>query len=77
MKEPLGNDTIDGGAGSETMQLLGKFADYVITYDPLTHKYTLVDTVSGRDRTDIVHAVELFVFADGAFTAAELVGVLS
>src|SRR5207249_1260846 len=61
-----GDDRIDGGAGmGDRMFLRGNFADYAISYDSVSHQYTLVDQVAGRDGTDIVKGVEFFNFADG------------
>src|SRR5438093_3121 len=50
----------------DRMFLRGNYADYTITYDSVTHEYTLVDQAPGRDGTDVVKGVKLFNFADGA-----------
>src|SRR5439155_401139 len=60
-----GDDRLDGGSGMDTAILRGNFADYAISYDSVSHQYTLVDQAPERDGTDIVHGVENFAFADG------------
>ncbi|TMH07375.1 MAG: hypothetical protein E6H65_18500, partial [Betaproteobacteria bacterium] len=69
-----GDDRIDGGAGmGDRMFLRGNFSDYSISYDSVTHEYTLVDQAPGRDGTDVVKGVEFFNFADGVKNFGELV----
>jgi Ca2+-binding RTX toxin-like protein len=60
-----GDDKIQGGEGEDYAVFSGNFSDYSFTYDPDTHWYTVVDSVSGRDGTDIVRTVEFFRFAGG------------
>src|SRR5437762_6400085 len=68
-----GDDRIDGGSGMDTAILRGNFADYAISYDSVSHQYTLVDQAPERDGTDIVHGVENFAFADGMKNFGQLV----
>src|SRR5437667_25654 len=57
----------------DTAILRGNFADYAISYDSVSHQYTLVDQAPERDGTDIVHGVENFAFADGMKKIGQLV----
>src|SRR5437667_2546037 len=57
----------------DTAILRGNFADYAISYDSVSHQYTLVDQAPERDGTDIVHGVENFAFADGMKNFRQLV----
>src|SRR5439155_1607005 len=68
-----GDDRLDGGSGMDTAILRGNFADYAISYDSVSHQYTLVDQAPERDGTDIVHGVENFAFADGMKNFGQLV----
>jgi Ca2+-binding RTX toxin-like protein len=64
----VGNDTVSGDAGDDTVVFSGNFADYHISYDHNAAAYTIMDTVAGRDGTDIVSTVEHFRFLDGTKT---------
>lgn len=59
-----GNDLIDGGEGSDTAVFSGTFAQYTISQDSLTGRYTVSDRVSARDGVDLLTSVESFRFAD-------------
>ncbi len=67
-----GNDLLDGGVGDDTAVFTGNFADYIISYDPVTQKYTIADSVVGRDDTDVVSNIEHFQFAGGV-TKADII----
>src|SRR5438552_3851712 len=58
-----GDDRLDGGSGMDTAILRGNFADYAISYDSVSHQYTLVDQAPERDGTVFVHGVEHSPFA--------------
>jgi VCBS repeat-containing protein len=60
----LGNDTIDGGAGTDTAVFSGSHSDSTVTYDTTTQSFT----VSGADGTDTLINIEQLQFADGIFT---------
>ncbi|MFZ4524873.1 MAG: beta strand repeat-containing protein [Chlorobium sp.] len=60
-----GNDLLDGGAGDDKAVFSGNFADYAISYDAVTQRYTVTDSVVGRDGADIVSNIEHFQFLDG------------
>lgn len=64
-----GNDVLDGGAGSDTALFAGGFAGYSITVTG--NSATLVSQLSGNDRAS---GIELFQFADGTRTLAQLAG---
>ncbi len=76
-----GSDTLAGGTGSDTLiggtetdvaVFSGAWLNYQITEGP-AGTFTLVDTrASSPDGTDLVSAVENFQFANGTFTAAQL-----
>ena len=80
-----GNNVLDGGAGiniidgrggSDTLVLNGNFADFLISFNSATQTFTLIDPAAPGGPlglTDSVSNVELFSFADGVRTAAELV----
>ncbi|MYM68112.1 hypothetical protein GTP45_14905 [Pseudoduganella sp. FT55W] len=62
-------DVVDGGAGSDKVQVLGDFKDYVRTRATLTDT-KLVNTVTGETLT--IRNVETVAFADGDKTLAEV-----
>ncbi|MBE9196579.1 hypothetical protein IQ219_14980, partial [Synechocystis sp. LEGE 06083] len=67
-----GNDTIDGGDQADTLKYSGDRSDYTITLSGST--YTIVDERGGSpDGTDTITNVENFQFADGPFTAVNLI----
>ena len=63
-----GDDSIDGGAGTDTARFTGNRVDYTVTYAPPAGsspaRYTVTDTVSGRDGVDVLTGVEKLAFAD-------------
>lgn len=69
-----GDDLIDGGAGRDQAQFPGRLADYALTFNTSTRVLTLQDLrssgLSDYAGTDAVSAVEEFVFAGDATTAA-------
>jgi Ca2+-binding RTX toxin-like protein len=69
-----GNDTLDGGEGSDRVVYSGTRNQYLITHDASTGTYTVRDlrTGSAADGIDQVRNVETFVFADGAVAAAAI-----
>ncbi|MBG6143774.1 mannose-6-phosphate isomerase-like protein (cupin superfamily) [Labrenzia sp. EL_142] len=67
-----GNDTVDGGAGTDTMVLSGNQGDYNI-YDNGDGSYTVIDTRTGSpDGTNTVSNVENYRFADGDVQVGDL-----
>ena len=67
------DDTIDGGADSDTAQYSGNRSDYTVT-DNGDGSITIADARSDSpDGTDLVRNIELFEFADGTISLAELV----
>jgi YD repeat-containing protein len=70
-----GNDTLDGGSDADTIVFSGNLAEYSISYD-FDHKtYTVTDSVSGRDGSDLVTGAEFFQFADGVHSVAGESGI--
>lgn len=61
-----GDDVVDGGAGDDILVLEGNFADATVVDNG---DYFVITTASGSVR---VENVELFRFADGTYTAAEI-----
>ncbi len=59
-----GNDTIDGGGGTDLAGFMGRYAEYVITFDAASGAYTVADKVSGRDGIDTLLNVERLAFTD-------------
>ena len=67
-------NSIQGGAGTDTVVLTGNWADYLISFNAGTSTYTLADLrVGSPDGTDTVTGVERFQFADGTRVQADLV----
>ncbi|WP_421877886.1 cadherin domain-containing protein [Pacificispira sp.] len=56
------DDTIHGGAGTDTLTLTGDFSEYALTVD--NGVLVIDDLVAGRDGTDRVSGVESLEFAD-------------
>ena len=67
-----GNDTLNGGAGTDTAIYSGNLADYRVTGTAGALTIADLRTTGSADGTDNVSNVELFRFADGTFTAAEI-----
>ncbi len=66
-----GNDVLVGGTGDDTAVYFGAWLEYSITGVGIL---TIADTRGGSpDGTDTVLSVENFKFANGTFTAAEIV----
>lgn len=66
------NDTLDGGTGTDTAIYGGNLSDYQIVQDP-NGSLTIADLRGASpDGTDTVTNVELFDFADGQKTLAEI-----
>ncbi|MFC7380557.1 hypothetical protein ACFQQC_18630, partial [Brevundimonas sp. GCM10030266] len=59
-----GNDTIDGGAGIDTLYLRGLRADYTITAEGAG--YRIVDNVAGRDGSTFVLSMERLMYGNGS-----------
>jgi Ca2+-binding RTX toxin-like protein len=65
-------DYIDGGAGTDTIVLTGKRTDYTIRFNTALNRFSIVDLRSDSpDGTDLAD-VEIFRFADGELTIADL-----
>ncbi|EIM30458.1 calcium-binding protein [Microvirga lotononidis] len=65
-------DYIDGGTGTDTIVLTGNRTDYMIRFNTAIGRYSIVDLRSGSpDGTDLAD-IEIFRFADGDLTIAEL-----
>ena len=64
-----GNDTIDGGAGTDTVYYLGNFADYTIASG--VAGWTVTDNRTGApEGADTLKNIETLVFADKSVTLA-------
>jgi uncharacterized repeat protein (TIGR02059 family) len=68
-----GNDSLDGGSGVDTAVFSGNFSEYTISFDSALSSYTITDTVSGRDGTDVVTGVEYFTFGTAQPVAANTI----
>src|SRR5262245_59544296 len=67
-----GNDTIDGGGGIDTVVLGGLVTDFTFAFDGV--HYSITDAAHGT--TLSAQNVELFQFADGIRTAADLDAII-
>jgi serralysin len=66
-----GDDTLDGGDGTDSAVFSGTRGSYLVTFDAATQTYFIDDLREGSpDGTDRVRNIETFVFADGAVLAA-------
>lgn len=73
-----GNDTIIGGLGTDIAVYSGAEADYAISYNASTQKFTLIDQRAGSpDGTDDLIGVENFRFAGGTIVSSTLMGGVS
>ena len=61
-----GDDTIDGGAGTDTAYYSGTSRDYIIT-KLANGSYTVQDKVAGRDGKDTLTNIERLGFGDSLF----------
>ena len=68
-----GNDSINGGDGFDTAVFTGNFADYSISYDGATANFIVADHTANRDGTDVISAVETFIFADVAKSGSDFI----
>ena len=68
-----GNDSINGGDGFDTAVFTGNFADYSIIYNAATAAFTVADHTANRDGTDVISAVETFIFADVAKSCSDFI----
>lgn len=59
-----GNDTLDGGAGSDTAQYSGNRIGYTLTSVPGGYTVTDTNTVDGDDGIDTLTNIEYLAFAD-------------
>ncbi len=71
-----GNDTLDGGFDDDTMLFSGNLAEYSISYDFDNETYTVTDSLSDRDGSDLVIGAEFFQFADGVHPVADLIDIV-
>lgn len=68
-----GNDAINGGSGTDTAVYSGHRANYLVSYNSATQKFTVTDQRSGApDGTDTVTGVEYFQFTDGTVASTSL-----
>ncbi|HZH51804.1 MAG TPA: VCBS domain-containing protein, partial [Microvirga sp.] len=70
-----GNDTIDGGGGADLLVLSGALADYDVTYDTSSGRFTLTHARgAAADGRVTVTNVESFRFSDGTVSRDVLAG---
>ena len=72
-----GNDLLDGGNGTDTAVYSGIRSDYRAIYDRTTNRYTITDSVAGRDGIDTVTGVEYFRFGTSTLPVAQLVDTVA
>ncbi|MCB1451577.1 MAG: hypothetical protein KDJ67_15950, partial [Nitratireductor sp.] len=68
-----GNDTVNGGLGDDTLVLQGVLADYTFSANG-NGWFTVVDSQTGRDGTDIFTSFENVQFSDTTVQLWSLVG---
>src|SRR5215467_13691783 len=67
-----GDDTLDGGTGTDTAVYSGNHTQYIVALNS-NGSYSVLDQRSGSpDGLDTVSNVELFQFADGTYTLAQV-----
>jgi Ca2+-binding RTX toxin-like protein len=66
-----GSNIIDGGAGNDTVIINGNFADFLLSFDPSTNTFTIVNATDPTQANTATN-VEIFRFADGDKTIADL-----
>ncbi|WP_319025149.1 beta strand repeat-containing protein [Nisaea nitritireducens] len=66
-----GSNDIRGDAGADTLQLAGSYSEYVIEKTG-NSRFTITDTIAGRDGTNAIRGIETFEFADVTLSAEEL-----
>ncbi|MFZ4524039.1 MAG: FG-GAP-like repeat-containing protein, partial [Chlorobium sp.] len=71
-----GNDTLNGGFDDDTVVFSGNLAEYSISYDFKNKTYTVTDSVSDRDGSDLVTRAEFFQFVDGLHPVADLIDIV-
>lgn len=59
-----GDDTIDGGAGVDTVLYVGPLAEHSVVYDRAAHTAGVTDSVAGGDGADWLSDVERLRFED-------------
>lgn len=57
-----GDNKLYGGKGEDTAVYRGVLDDYELTFDASSWQYKLVDKVSGRDGSDLLHGIERLQF---------------
>ncbi|MEY4980086.1 MAG: hypothetical protein RLZZ352_2356 [Pseudomonadota bacterium] len=80
IKGDAGDDLIDGGADSDTAVYAGAKADYDISFDAVSGKYTVTGKAGGpaaTDGNDTLIGVELAKFGDGSVWSLGPNGVVS
>lgn len=65
-----GNDTVIGGEGLDRANFYGYYAEYSISFDAATGRYTVTDSLGSRTGIDLVAGVEYFSFYGGTMAAA-------
>ena len=61
-----GNDTLNGGEGTDTAVFSGDYSEYKV--EKTENKYTVTDSVEGRDGKDELTNIEVLQFADKKIT---------
>ena len=68
-----GNDTINGGLGTDVVVFSGEVATYIIT--EVGNTVVVTDSQLNRDGTDTLNSIETFQFSNGTFQLSELLDV--
>ncbi len=66
-----GVDDVRGGVGADSLQLAGSYAEYEIEKTG-NGRFTITDTVAGRDGVSVTRSIESFAFSDVTLSADEL-----
>jgi hypothetical protein len=68
----VGNDALNGGAGTDTAIFSGKISDYFITYNRALGTATITDHRAVGDGTDSLKSIEKLQFSDKTFDLINL-----
>ena len=72
-----GDDTLNGGFGTDTAVFTGNFTDYAFSINSNTGAIEIVDGNAGRDGTDTAIKIESFIFNDQTYGLGDVLNQTS